>query len=77
MTTGRHVTFVELAGNGAAARLQALDDLAAQGGARGELLRSTERDELWLLVLRGAAPDPAALPEGARVWRFAVAEGEA
>jgi hypothetical protein len=62
------VTFVELAGADAGERLRAA---AASTTGSTELLRSLERHDLWLLVVRGSAVHP---PLGSRTWRFASEE---
>ncbi|MBA2668437.1 MAG: hypothetical protein H0U69_15545 [Trueperaceae bacterium] len=66
------ITFVELAGPDASERLAHLHDTLATPGTPGELLQSLERDDLWLLVLRGVEPAEEVVPEGARIWRFAA-----
>jgi hypothetical protein len=67
------VTFVELAAPDARPRLVALAREVEAGGANVELLRSVDRDDLWLLVIRGRPPVGAAMPSEARTWRFAPA----
>lgn len=72
MQDAEHVHFVELAGADARARLEAQ---AARWGAQGvasRLLRSDDRDGLWLLVGYARTKPPAAAVDDARVWRFQV-----
>lgn len=64
------VRFVELAGDDARERLTPLADAWRVAGAAVELLRSRDRDDLWLLVVRGGGEAPAAVPADARTWRF-------
>lgn len=61
------VHFVELAGPDARTALTAVARAAATAGATVEWLAAEDQDDLWLLVVRGAAP---AAPKGARIWRF-------
>jgi len=73
MQDAEHVHFVELAGADARARLEAQ---AARWGAQGipsHLLRSDDRDDLWLLVGYAPTRPPAADVADARVWRFQAA----
>lgn len=76
MDDRQSVTFVEASGAGAERALREAADalpLPPDGpGGAAELLRSAERDDLWLLVLRGPVPgfEP---PDGARTWRFVTA----
>jgi hypothetical protein len=67
------IHFIELAAPDARDVLSSLARRVAAPDAPPELLRSVERDDLWLLVLRGAAL-PGALPDGARTWHFTTAE---
>jgi hypothetical protein len=63
------IHFLERAGADAYAVLARLRDDLQRSGASVRLLRSLERDDLWLLIAEGAAlPD---VPEGTRTWRFA------
>ncbi len=70
MPEAAHVHFVELAGPDARERLQRQAARWHAQGVATALLRSTDRDDLWLLTgCAATAPQPA-LVEGARSWRF-------
>ncbi len=70
MHDAEHVHFIELAGPAARALLaQQAERWRAQGVAT-TLLRSAERDDLWLLVGSSARQPPPAQVAGARSWRF-------
>jgi hypothetical protein len=69
------VHFVELAAPDARRVLSALSRRSAAQGAVSELLHSADRDDLWLLVVRGAPPPADAVPAAARTWRFNAVEG--
>jgi hypothetical protein len=66
---GTAVRFFERAGPDARAVLGRLGDDLAAAGVVSELLASDERDDLWLLIARGAGPEPA-LDADTRCWRF-------
>jgi len=71
----RHLLYVELRGEDAAARLRPLlDRLAHAPGFRGgELLRSPAQPDLALVQARFEhAPPDLPTPEGARAWTFVV-----
>ena len=61
------VHFVELAGPAARAVLERSAARARAAGAAVELLAAEDQADLWLLLVRGAAPD---VPSDARHWRF-------
>ena len=62
------IHFHERAGEDAKATLEQLEATLVRQGARVRLLRSLERDDLWLLIAEGA---PLTHQEGTRTWRFA------
>jgi hypothetical protein len=68
---GTAVRFFERAGPDARAVLARLGHDLAAAGVAIELLASDERDDLWLLIARGAGvgPEPA-LDAHTRCWRF-------
>jgi hypothetical protein len=63
------IHFHERAGADARAVLERIRAELIVRGARVRLLRSVERDDLWLLIAEGGTP--VAAPPGTRTWRFA------
>jgi heme-degrading monooxygenase HmoA len=79
------ILFYECEGPEARARLQALQAQLAEreGWLAGELLKSTQQPELYLLKstwrAERAPREETSVPEGTKVWRFrpvTLAEGE-
>jgi hypothetical protein len=75
MDVDREVTFIELAGPTAEDTLRTARAAMARRGRRTELLHSSERDDLWLLMVRGPMP-AGGWPRGARTWRFVTADDD-
>jgi hypothetical protein len=70
MRETEHVHFVELAGPEARTLLERQVERWRRAGVATTLLRSDDRDDLWLLVGSSPEPPPPATVAGARRWRF-------
>jgi len=66
------VRFFEVAGAAGRTTLEPLGRAWRAAGARTDLLASLDRDDLWLLVVRGGRDDEVTAPDdpAIRTWRF-------
>lgn len=70
--TGLGLLFLEHSGPDARQLLQGLAETYRAGGASADLWRSSDQQEVWLLIVRGNEPE-LPLPSGTRRWRFEAA----